>query len=93
MKRHRARKRFGQHFLTDPGVIAAIVNAIAPARDDVIVEIEDDGVGATRLPGSGQGIAGMRERAESLGGTLDAGARDGNGFLVVARLPVSEEPP
>jgi 16S rRNA (adenine1518-N6/adenine1519-N6)-dimethyltransferase len=37
--RHRARKRFGQHFLTDPGVIDAIVRAITPRPDDVIVEI------------------------------------------------------
>lgn len=39
MARHRARKRFGQHFLTDPGVIDAIVRAISPAADDSIVEI------------------------------------------------------
>lgn len=57
----------------------------------VIVEIEDNGVGVTRLPGSGHGIAGMRERAQSLGGTLDAGPRERGGFLVAARLPVSEE--
>jgi 16S rRNA (adenine1518-N6/adenine1519-N6)-dimethyltransferase len=39
MARHRARKRFGQHFLTDPGVIDAIVRAISPGADDIIVEI------------------------------------------------------
>jgi 16S rRNA (adenine1518-N6/adenine1519-N6)-dimethyltransferase len=39
MTKHRARKRFGQHFLTDPGVIDAIVRAIGPQSDDVIVEI------------------------------------------------------
>jgi 16S rRNA (adenine1518-N6/adenine1519-N6)-dimethyltransferase len=39
MAGHRARKRFGQHFLTDPGVIDAIVRAIHPAKTDVIVEI------------------------------------------------------
>lgn len=39
MPGHRARKRFGQHFLTDPGVIDAIIHAIHPARQDVIVEI------------------------------------------------------
>jgi len=39
MAGHRARKRFGQHFLTDPGVIDAIVRHIHPARQDVIVEI------------------------------------------------------
>ena len=36
---HRPRKRFGQHFLTDPGVIDEIVRAIAPAGNDLIVEI------------------------------------------------------
>jgi 16S rRNA (adenine1518-N6/adenine1519-N6)-dimethyltransferase len=36
---HRARKRFGQHFLTDPGIIDAIVRAVHPTSDDVIVEI------------------------------------------------------
>lgn len=36
---HRARKRFGQHFLTAPEVIEEIVVAIDPHADDVIVEI------------------------------------------------------
>ena len=39
MSSHRPRKRFGQHFLMDPGVIGAIVNAVAPREEDVIVEI------------------------------------------------------
>ncbi len=39
MTKHRARKRFGQHFLTDPGIIDAIVRAVHPGGDDVIVEI------------------------------------------------------
>jgi 16S rRNA (adenine1518-N6/adenine1519-N6)-dimethyltransferase len=39
MTAHRARKRFGQHFLTDPGVIDAIVSSIHPSSQDVIVEI------------------------------------------------------
>ena len=39
MAAHRARKRFGQHFLTDVGVIDAILRAVHPAADDVIVEI------------------------------------------------------
>lgn len=36
---HRARKRFGQHFLTAPEVIEQIVAAIAPREGDIIVEI------------------------------------------------------
>ena len=39
MSPHRPRKRFGQHFLRDPGVIDAIVRAIAPAAADTIIEI------------------------------------------------------
>ena len=35
----RPRKRFGQHFLHDPGVLRRIVEAIAPAAGDAIVEI------------------------------------------------------
>lgn len=36
---HTTRKRFGQHFLHDEGVIEQIVRAIAPAHDDTMVEI------------------------------------------------------
>jgi 16S rRNA (adenine1518-N6/adenine1519-N6)-dimethyltransferase len=39
MKPHIARKRFGQHFLTDRAVIEAIVDAIAPQPQDAMVEI------------------------------------------------------
>jgi 16S rRNA (adenine1518-N6/adenine1519-N6)-dimethyltransferase len=43
------RKRFGQHFLSDSSVIERIVNAIAPANGDRIVEI-GPGLGAITLP-------------------------------------------
>ncbi len=36
---HRARKRFGQNFLHDPGVIQRIVDTIAPRPDERLVEI------------------------------------------------------
>ena len=45
----RAKKRFGQHFLTDRHYIARIVSAIAPARDDILVEI-GPGPGAITAP-------------------------------------------
>ncbi len=45
----RARKRFGQHFLHDPGVLKRIVDAVAPARDDAVVEI-GPGEGALTRP-------------------------------------------
>ena len=46
---HQARKRFGQHFLVDRSVIGAIVAAIHPARDDLLVEI-GPGLGALTTP-------------------------------------------
>ena len=47
--RHFPRKRFGQHFLTDPSVVASIVDAIAPRRDDTLIEI-GPGLGALTRP-------------------------------------------
>jgi 16S rRNA (adenine1518-N6/adenine1519-N6)-dimethyltransferase len=45
----RARKRFGQHFLHDPGVLRRIVSAIDPRPGERIVEI-GPGQGALTLP-------------------------------------------
>ena len=49
MKGHVARKRFGQNFLVDHGIIAAIVSAIDPKRDQTVVEI-GPGLGAITEP-------------------------------------------
>ena len=37
--KHIARKRFGQNFLTDQTVLYDIISAIAPKKDDIMVEI------------------------------------------------------
>jgi len=47
--RHVPRKRFGQNFLTDESVIAAIIDAIAPQPHDRMVEI-GPGLGALTRP-------------------------------------------
>jgi 16S rRNA (adenine1518-N6/adenine1519-N6)-dimethyltransferase len=49
MKSHRPRKRYGQHFLHDPAIIARIVAGLAPQPDDILVEI-GPGLGALTLP-------------------------------------------
>ncbi|MGD2128640.1 MAG: 16S rRNA (adenine(1518)-N(6)/adenine(1519)-N(6))-dimethyltransferase RsmA [Lysobacterales bacterium] len=46
---HRARKRFGQNFLTDPMVVRRIVDAIAPQAGQLIFEI-GPGQAALTLP-------------------------------------------
>lgn len=46
---HIARKRFGQNFLTDQAIIQAIVRAINPQPDDIMVEI-GPGLGALTDP-------------------------------------------
>jgi len=50
------------------------------------------GATATLTPhGTSHGFAGMRERAEALGGTVSAGPCDAGGFLVRATLPVDRQ--
>jgi 16S rRNA (adenine1518-N6/adenine1519-N6)-dimethyltransferase len=45
----RAKKKFGQHFLTDKRIIDRIVSAISPKADDVMIEI-GPGPGALTAP-------------------------------------------
>jgi signal transduction histidine kinase len=64
---------------------------------EVVVEVEDDGVGpsgegALGAAGGGHGLPGMRERVELYGGVFHAGRRRGGGFAVRARLPTLSRP-
>jgi signal transduction histidine kinase len=71
---------------------------LAYLEDELTLAIEDfsatpagpPGPSATP-PGDGYGLTGMRERAELLGGTLDAGPTD-TGFLVQLRVPTGDRP-
>jgi signal transduction histidine kinase len=56
--------------------------------DGVELEVADDGPGSNGAALDGQGLAGMRERVALFGGTLDAGPREGGGFVLRAQLPL-----
>lgn len=69
-----------------PGAATTIL--VARKCDTIVVEVRNTAPGepVTAAPTGGYGLRGLRERAEELGGTLDAGP-SGDGFTVRALLP------
>lgn len=60
--------------------------------DRLVIDVTDDGHGpgaGDGVPGSGHGVRGMRERAEALGGSLEAGPAPDRGWRVSASIPVA----
>ncbi len=47
--KHVAKKRFGQNFLTDQGIVSSLIDAINPKTEEIIVEI-GPGLGALTKP-------------------------------------------
>ncbi|HEY6017468.1 MAG TPA: ATP-binding protein, partial [Gaiellaceae bacterium] len=60
------------------------------APDELRVEVRDDGRGGRPETGLGHGLVGVRERVKIYGGEMHAGALNGRGFLLSARLPLSD---
>jgi len=62
--------------------------------DEVVVQVDDDGRGLATSAAEGYGVAGMRERAIALGGSLEAGPAPypSRGFRVRAWLPTARVP-
>src|SRR6266498_3296194 len=78
-----------------------VVKHAGPARASVVVrygrravevEVTDDGRRSVNAKAAGYGLAGMRERVELHGGTLEAGSRSEGGFAVKAQLPLGTVP-
>ncbi len=88
--------RIAQEALTNarrhggPGASADV--RLRYAVDAVELEVSNEGRGP--ISGrAGLGLVGMRERATSSGGTLEARARPRGGFLVRVRVPLSQAVP
>ena len=62
--------------------------AVRYQREELDLEIMNDGRASANGESGGHGLIGMRERVALYGGELEAGPRAGGGFAVRARLPL-----
>jgi signal transduction histidine kinase len=60
--------------------------------DALLTEVVDNGTAPTSTRRGGMGLIGLRERVTLFDGEFKAGARDGGGFAVTARIPLRREP-
>jgi signal transduction histidine kinase len=70
--------------------------AMDRTETDLRLRIEDDGVGINNVPNSQRptfGLAGMRERINTLGGTLRVESRKGKGTKILVNVPVPAKSP
>jgi signal transduction histidine kinase len=72
-----------------PGAAATVCLQVDGAG--VCLEVADSGNGSAAPAGEGRGVAGMKERAELLGGSVRAG-RGERGWVVEAALPAPDSP-
>jgi two-component system, NarL family, sensor histidine kinase DesK len=61
--------------------------ALAVRGDEAVLEVSDDGAGGMIVPGNG--LAGMRERIEALGGRMRVESVMGRGTRIEVRLPLA----
>jgi signal transduction histidine kinase len=69
---------------------------VAVGSRSVEIDVRNDSVGAPAdapANGAGRGLRGMAERAEALGGRIEAGPRPEGGWQVHAVLPITMPPP
>jgi signal transduction histidine kinase len=66
---------------------------ISYSKREVVLDVDDNGVGQSPSDAMGNGIIGMTERAQALGGTLQTGNRIEGGFNVRVSLPIAKDEP
>lgn len=79
--RHAPGARVAVEVEAGPEAVTARVRDGGPGFDPDAIAIRADG---------GEGLAGLRDRAESIGGDLDIHARPGKGTTLVLRLPLGK---
>jgi signal transduction histidine kinase len=63
--------------------------ALRYRRDELGIEVRDNGRGDSNSDGLGHGLVGIRERVKLYGGEMTAGAASGGGFVLSTRLPIT----
>ena len=69
-------------------VVLRIGRVGAGEAAQVSVHVEDDGIGFDPTAAAGVGLAGLRDRAEEVGGAVDVTSSPGLGTRVTVRVPV-----
>jgi len=88
--------RVAQEALTNVARHAQIDHArqsLCFQTNQVVLRVQDDGVGFRNQNSAGRrgwGLAGMRERVESVGGELHLHSAPGKGTLVEVSIPIQE---
>jgi signal transduction histidine kinase len=60
------------------------------ATDQLRIEVRDNGNGEMTRNGGGHGLIGIRERVKLYGGEMSTARANGGGFVLSARLPLTE---
>jgi signal transduction histidine kinase len=64
--------------------------ALKYATNQLRIEVRDDGHGPVSRNGGGHGLIGIGERVKLYGGEMSTGSVNGGGFVLSARLPLTE---
>jgi signal transduction histidine kinase len=90
---YRATQEALQNVVRHSGAKSATVS-LTTGRSTLTLTVADSGRGMTPTrPGEGIGLAGMRERAEGLGGTLEVRSAPGRGTRIVMHIPYGDSAP